>query len=60
MTAWSWFGVNGMGVGFHSYGFHSGVAFWLTLFVASQLAVMLAGSLLRDKVRSDKQTPSAS
>ena len=49
VTAWSWFGVNAMGVGFHSYGFRSGMAFWLAVFVGSQLTIMLAGSLLRDK-----------
>ncbi|MCH8839210.1 MAG: cytochrome c biogenesis protein CcsA [Planctomycetes bacterium] len=47
VTAWSWFGVNAMGVGLHAYGFRSGMAFWLTVFVGSQLAIMLAGSLLK-------------
>ncbi len=44
VTAWSWFGVNAMGVGLHAYGFRSGMVFWLTVFVASQLAIMLAGT----------------
>ena len=52
VTAWSWFGVNAMGVGLHSYGFRSGMVFWLTVFVASQLAIMLAGSLLAEKKES--------
>jgi ABC-type transport system involved in cytochrome c biogenesis permease subunit len=27
VTAWSWFGVNMLGVGLHSYGFMEGAAF---------------------------------
>ena len=41
ITAWSWFGVNMLGVGLHSYGFMSAGAFWLKLFVLSQ-AVLIA------------------
>lgn len=40
MTAWSWFGVNELGVGLHSYGFTEGRSFWLLIFAISQLAVM--------------------
>jgi ABC-type transport system involved in cytochrome c biogenesis permease subunit len=43
VTAWSWFGVNLMGVGLHSYGFTDGRAKWLALFVVSQLAIMAFG-----------------
>jgi ABC-type transport system involved in cytochrome c biogenesis permease subunit len=45
VTAWSWFGVNELGVGLHSYGFTEGVLLTLGLFVTSQLAIMIAGSL---------------
>jgi ABC-type transport system involved in cytochrome c biogenesis permease subunit len=46
VTAWSWFGVNELGVGLHSYGFTDGVSFWLLMFVLSQLAVIaMAGAL---------------
>ncbi len=45
VTAWSWFGVNQMGVGLHAYGFRSNMAFWLTIFAISQLAIMLLGCL---------------
>ncbi|MGB7347720.1 MAG: cytochrome c biogenesis protein CcsA, partial [Pirellulaceae bacterium] len=31
VTAWSWFGTNELGIGKHSYGFTSGVLFWLTV-----------------------------
>ena len=29
VTTWSWFGINMLGVGLHSYGFMSGAVFWL-------------------------------
>ena len=43
VTAWSWFGVNELGVGLHSYGFSEGTSFWLILFVLSQLAMIGLG-----------------
>jgi ABC-type transport system involved in cytochrome c biogenesis permease subunit len=39
-TAWSWFGVNELGIGLHSYGFTEGVMLALGLFVLSQLVVI--------------------
>jgi ABC-type transport system involved in cytochrome c biogenesis permease subunit len=45
MTGWSWFGVNELGVGLHSYGFTEGVLLALGAFVASQVAVILVGCL---------------
>ena len=45
VTAWSWFGVNQLGVGLHSYGFTDSASFWLMMFVLSQLAVCVAGLL---------------
>lgn len=42
VTAWSWFGVNMIGVGLHSYGFMDSAFWWLTAFVGSQLLAMLA------------------
>ena len=42
-TAWSWFGVNELGVGLHSYGFTEGVLRNLGLFVALQIAILLFG-----------------
>ncbi len=45
VTAWSWFGVNELGVGLHSYGFTEGVLLALGSFVASQLTIMAVGSL---------------
>jgi len=45
VTGWSWFGVNELGVGLHSYGFTEGVLFWLGAFVVSQLAIIAVGCL---------------
>ena len=45
VTGWSWFGVNELGVGLHSYGFTEGVLFWLGAFVLSQLAIIAVGCL---------------
>jgi len=45
VTAWSWFGVNELGVGLHSYGFTEGVLLALGLFVVSQMVVIVAGLL---------------
>ena len=43
VTSWSWFGVNELGVGLHSYGFTEGVLLALGIFIATQLAVIAAG-----------------
>ena len=45
-TAWSWFGVNELGVGLHSYGFTEGVLRNLSYFVLSQIAIVGIGLVL--------------
>ena len=45
VTAWSWFGVNMLGIGLHSYGFTDAAFKWLVLFVVSQLALIGIGLL---------------
>ena len=40
VTSLSWFGVNMLGIGLHSYGFMDAAFKWLMLFVASQLLLM--------------------
>lgn len=40
VTAWSWFGVNMLGVGLHSYGFMDSAFWWLMAFAISQVAVI--------------------
>lgn len=42
-TAWSWFGVNELGVGLHSYGFTDGLAKTLLYFIISQLVIIAIG-----------------
>jgi cytochrome c-type biogenesis protein CcsB len=45
ITAWSWFGVNELGVGLHSYGFTEGVSRALWIFWLSQILLIGAGTL---------------
>jgi len=45
VTSWSWFGVNMLGIGLHSYGFTDAAFKWLMLFVASQFGFIAVGSL---------------
>ena len=46
ITTWSWFGVNALGVGLHAYGANdSSTAMWLLTFVASQLGLIVLGTL---------------
>jgi ABC-type transport system involved in cytochrome c biogenesis permease subunit len=52
IVSWSWFGVNELGVGLHSYGFTEGRAFWLVLFVVSQAVVAGLGMLPPESWRS--------
>ena len=57
VTGWSWFGVNMLGVGLHSYGFMDAAFWWLVAFVASQLAVIAISALPTDLWRSFKAAP---
>jgi ABC-type transport system involved in cytochrome c biogenesis permease subunit len=52
VTSWSWFGVNMLGIGLHSYGFTDAAFTWLTLFVVSQLCLIALGLLPRAMWRS--------
>jgi len=54
VTSWSWFGVNMLGVGLHSYGFMESAFWWLIVFVASQAAFILLANLPLAKWRSFK------
>ncbi|MFN0054383.1 MAG: cytochrome c biogenesis protein CcsA [Planctomycetales bacterium] len=53
VTAWSWFGVNELGVGLHSYGFTEGVLMNLLIFVGSQLFLMAVFSVI---LRAEKKS----
>lgn len=50
VVSWSFFGVNELGVGLHSYGFQEGTLFYLGLFVASQLAVIAVAALVPERL----------
>lgn len=52
VTSWSWFGVNELGKGLHTYGFTEGTARWLVAFVVSQLAVIAVGLVPRKRWQS--------
>ena len=55
VTAWSWFGVNNLGIGKHSYGFTSGVMIALAAFAVSQvLLIVCAWCLCGPSVGSGK------
>jgi cytochrome c biogenesis factor len=45
VTSWSWFGVNMLGIGLHSYGFTDSAFRWLLMFVVSQLVIIGLGVL---------------
>jgi len=47
ITSWSWFGTNMLGIGLHAYGFMSQACTVLTIFVLSQIALILAGLFIR-------------
>ncbi|WP_339728949.1 cytochrome c biogenesis protein CcsA [uncultured Gimesia sp.] len=55
VTSWSWFGVNELGVGLHSYGFTDGVLMALGLFMLSQLAVVAVALIPQDRWWSFKK-----
>ncbi|MBA3650319.1 MAG: cytochrome c biogenesis protein CcsA [Chthoniobacterales bacterium] len=59
VTSWSWFGVNMLGIGLHSYGFMDSAFPWLITFGASQLAFMMIGLLPPHLWRSALETPPA-
>jgi ABC-type transport system involved in cytochrome c biogenesis permease subunit len=43
VTSWSWFGVNMLNIGLHSYGFMEAAFLWLMGFVVSQLVLIGLG-----------------
>ena len=45
VTSWSFFGVNLLGIGLHSYGFIASTFVWLMIFVGSQVCLLGLGLL---------------
>ena len=60
VTAWSWFGVNMLGIGLHSYGFMDAAFKWLMLFIGSQLSLIVLGMLPLNIWKSFQSTTSGS
>jgi ABC-type transport system involved in cytochrome c biogenesis permease subunit len=52
VTSFSWFGVNMLGVGLHSYGFMQKAFPWLVGFMLSQFALMCVAAMPLDRWRS--------
>jgi ABC-type transport system involved in cytochrome c biogenesis permease subunit len=57
VTSWSWFGVNMLGIGLHSYGFMDAAFWWLLAFVLSQVGLILLGLLPPGTWRSSQTPP---
>jgi cytochrome c-type biogenesis protein CcsB len=61
VTSFSWFGVNMLGIGLHSYGFMDAAFMWLMIFIGSQVFIILIGllpfSLWRSFRTADKTPP---
>ncbi|MCA9054721.1 MAG: cytochrome c biogenesis protein CcsA, partial [Planctomycetaceae bacterium] len=55
VTSWSWFGVNELGIGLHSYGFTEGRLFWLMAFCLSQLVIVAVALLPRSMWWSERR-----
>jgi len=53
VTTWSWFGVNMLGAGLHSYGFIDSAVFWLYAFVTTQIIFAGIGMIPLRDWRSD-------
>ena len=59
VTSFSWFGVNMLGVGLHSYGFMQKAFPWLVGFIMSQLALMAVAAMPLERWRSFRAFPNA-
>ena len=55
VTTWSWFGVNQLSIGLHSYGFTSQAAFWVMISIVTFTAFTLVGLLPFFKWNKPKQ-----
>ena len=57
ITSFSWFGVNMLGVGLHSYGFMQKAFPWLVGFMISQLVLMSFAAMPLERWRSFSSSP---
>jgi len=60
VTSFSWFGVNMLGVGLHSYGFMQKAFPWLVGFIISQLALMAIAAMPLERWRSFRMASASS
>jgi ABC-type transport system involved in cytochrome c biogenesis permease subunit len=60
VTSWSWFGVNMLGIGLHSYGFMDQAFKWLMGFVLSQIVLICFGCMPLRKWKSFSHLPDTS
>ncbi len=59
VTSFSWFGVNMLGIGLHSYGFMDAAFNWLMMFIGSQVTIIILGLLPFSLWLSFKTKPQA-
>jgi ABC-type transport system involved in cytochrome c biogenesis permease subunit len=59
VTSFSWFGVNMLGVGLHSYGFMQKAFPWLVGFMVSQVALMCVAAMPLERWRSFRTASAA-
>jgi ABC-type transport system involved in cytochrome c biogenesis permease subunit len=59
VTSFSWFGVNMLGVGLHSYGFMQKAFPWLVGFMVSQFALMCVAAMPLERWRSFRTATSS-
>ena len=59
VTSFSWFGVNMLSIGLHSYGFTEESFYWLKIFDFTQIAIILLALLPLRFWMSFRKTPSA-
>ncbi|HEY4988395.1 MAG TPA: cytochrome c biogenesis protein CcsA [Opitutaceae bacterium] len=57
VTSWSWFGTNMLGIGLHSYGFTEAAFWWLSAFIATQLALIALANIPLARWRSFRSAP---
>src|ERR1017187_288947 len=57
VTSFSWFGVNMLGIGLHSYGFMDAAFKWLMIFMGSQVLIIALGLLPLRLWRSFRSGP---
>jgi ABC-type transport system involved in cytochrome c biogenesis permease subunit len=58
VVSWSWFGVNELSVGLHTYGFTEGRRAWLAAFMVSQAVILCLGFIPSARSKPERSGPS--